>query len=123
MNYRPLLAFALFSVSASILASTSLCQEKVQDIQREIGYAEKHNNQNRIDGLTKARTQVEHNCSDSQLRADHAKEIAKQRDEIVERKQQLEAARQKGDQEKIAKQKHKLAEEQQALHKLEARKY
>lgn len=123
MNYRTLLAIALFSVSASTLASTNLCQEKLQDIQREIGYAEKHNNQNRIDGLKKARAQVERNCSDSQLRADHAKEIAKQRDEIAERKHELDEARQKGDPEKIAKQKHKLAEEQQALHKLEARKY
>jgi hypothetical protein len=30
-----------------------LCLEKEKDIQREISYAEKHNNQNRINGLKK----------------------------------------------------------------------
>ncbi|MDI5811394.1 DUF1090 family protein, partial [Salmonella enterica subsp. enterica serovar Anatum] len=40
----------LFTLSAGSYAN-SLCQEKEQDIQKEISYAEKHNNQRRIEGL------------------------------------------------------------------------
>ena len=63
-----------FTFSASALAA-SPCQEKEQDIQREISYAEKHHNQSRIDGLNTALRQVRENCSDSKLKADHKQKI------------------------------------------------
>jgi hypothetical protein len=68
MKYRIALALALFSLSTASFA-TSLCLEKEKDIQREISYAEKHNNQNRINGLKKALSEVKANCSDKELRA------------------------------------------------------
>ena len=106
MKYRIALAVSLFALSAGSYATT-LCQEKEQNILKEISYAEKHQNQNRIDGLNKALSEVRANCSDSQLRADHQKKIAKQ----------------KGDADKIAKRERKLAEAQEELKKLEARDY
>ena len=51
MKYR-ITGSGPFSLSTASFAM-SLCQEKEQDIQREISYAEKHNNQHRIDGLKK----------------------------------------------------------------------
>lgn len=122
MKYRIALAITLFTLSAGSYANT-LCQEKEQDIQREISYAEKHNNQNRINGLNKALSEVRANCSDSQLRADHKKKIAEQKKEISERQRDLAEAKQKGDADKIAKREHKLAEAQEDLKKLEARDY
>lgn len=83
MKYRIALAVSLFALSAGSYATT-LCQEKEQNILKEISYAEKHQNQNRIDGLNKALSEVRANCSDSQLRADHQKKIAKQKDEVAE---------------------------------------
>ena len=53
MKYRIALAVSLFALSAGSYATT-LCQEKEQNILKEISYAEKHQNQNRIDGLNKA---------------------------------------------------------------------
>ena len=44
MKHRIALLLVLTSLSASALAA-SPCQEKEQDIQREISYAEKHHNQ------------------------------------------------------------------------------
>lgn len=99
MKFRITLALALLSLSTASFA-TSLCQEKEQDIQREIGYAEKHNNQHRVEGLKKALSEVKANCSDSQLRADHQKKIAEQKDEIAERRHDLQEAKEKGDAEK-----------------------
>jgi len=122
MKFRITLALALFSLSTASYA-TSLCQEKEQDIQREIGYAEKHNNQHRVDGLKKALSEVKDNCSDSKLRADHQKKIAEQKDEIAERRQDLQEAKEKGDAEKIAKREKKLKEAQDDLKALEARDY
>ena len=105
MKYRIALAVSLFALSVSSYATT-LCQEK-----------------NRINGLNKALREVRANCSDSQLRADHQKKIAKQRDEVAERKHDLAEAKQKGDADKIAKRERKLAEAQEELKKLEARAY
>ncbi len=122
MNYRIVLGLALFSVSTVSFAA-SLCQEKEQEIKREISYAEKHNNQHRISGLKKALSEVQANCSDSQLRADHQKKIAEQKEELAERRQDLAEAKEKGDVEKIAKRERKLEEAQNELHALESRDY
>ena len=122
MKYRIAFAISLFALSAGSYANT-LCQEKEQDSQREISYAEKHHNQSRIDGLNTALRQVRENCSDSKLKADHQQKIAKQREEIAERQRDLQEARKKGDADKINKRQHKLNEAQQELKTLESRDY
>lgn len=122
MRYRIVLALSLFSLSAASQA-VSLCQEKEQDILREISYAEKHNNQSRVDGLNKALTEVKANCTDSKLRADHQKKIAEQKEEVAERQQDLTEAQQKGDADKVTKREDKLREAQEELRTLEARDY
>ena len=122
MKYRITLALALLSLSSASFA-TSLCQEKENEIQREISYAEKHNNQHRINGLKKALSEVKANCSDDELRADHKKKIDKQKDEIAERRHDLEEAKEKGDADKIAKREKKLKEAQEELKALESRDY
>ncbi len=115
MNYRIALGLALFSLSTASFAS-SLCQEKEQDIQREISYAEKHNNQSRINGLNKALSEVKANCSDSKLRAEHKEEVAERRRDLAE-------AKEKGDADKVAKREQKLQEAQNELKALESRDY
>lgn len=122
MNYRIVLGLALFSLSTASFAS-SLCQEKEQDIQREISYAEKHNNQSRINGLNKALSEVKANCSDDKLRADHQRKIAEQKEEIAERRRDLAEAKEKGDADKVAKREQKLQEAQNELKALESRDY
>lgn len=122
MNYRIALGLALFSLSTASFAS-SPCQEKEQDIKREISYAEKHNNQSRINGLKKALSEVKANCSDSKLRADHQHKIAEQKEEIAERRRELAEAKEKGDAEKITKREQKLKEAQNELNALESRDY
>lgn len=81
MKHRIALLLVLSSLSASAFA-ISPCQEKEQDIQREISYAEKHNNQHRIDGLKKAMSEVKAHCSDSQLKADHQKKSPNSRKKL-----------------------------------------
>jgi len=122
MKNRIVIALALLSVSAGAWAQTP-CQEKEQDIQREISYAEKHNNQSRINGLKKALSEVKENCSDSKLRADHQKKIAEQKEEVAERQDDLKEAKQKGDAEKVTKRENKLKEAQDELKALESRDY
>lgn len=122
MKYRIALAVGLVALSAQALAA-SPCQEKQQDIKREITYAEKHHNQSRIDGLNKALREVKANCSDSRLRAEHQKKIAEQKEEIAERQRDLAEAKAKGDADKISKREHKLSEAQDELKKLESHTY
>lgn len=122
MKYRIALILVLTSLSSSAFA-ISPCQEKEQDIQREISYAEKHHNQNRIDGLNKALREVRANCSDGKLKAEHQQKIAKQREEITERQRDLKEAEQKGDADKISKRQRKLDEALHELKTLESRDY
>ena len=122
MKYRIALVLSLFTLSAGSYANT-LCQQKEQDIQKEISYAAKHNNQNRINGLKRALSEVRANCTDSKLRADHQEKIAEQKEEITERQRDLREAKQKGDADKIKKREHKLAEAEKELKELEARSY
>ncbi|CAM3457494.1 hypothetical protein SB6411_02524 [Klebsiella spallanzanii] len=122
MKHRIALILVLSSLSASAFA-VSPCQEKEQDIQREISYAEKHHNQNRIDGLNRALSEVRANCSDSKLKAEHQQKIAKQQAEIAERQNDLREAEQKGDADKISKRQRKLDEAQQELKALQSREY
>lgn len=122
MKHRIALILVLSSLSASAFA-VSPCQEKEQDIQREISYAEKHHNQNRIDGLNRALSEVRANCSDGKLKAEHQQKIAKQQAEIAERQNDLREAEQKGDADKISKRQRKLDEAQQELKALQSREY
>lgn len=122
MKHRIALILVLSSLSASAFA-VSPCQEKEQDIQREISYAEKHHNQNRIDGLNRALSEVRANCSDSKLKAEHQQKVAKQQAEIAERQNDLREAEQKGDADKISKRQRKLDEAQQELKALQSREY
>lgn len=123
MKYTIAILLALAFFSSVARAALSPCQEKEQDIQREIHYAEKHNNQSRINGLNKALSAVSANCRDSQVRSDHQKKIAEQKETVAERKQDLQKARQSGDADKIKKYDNKLQEAQQQLNALESRDY
>lgn len=113
---------ALFLLSMPALAQvTSPCMEKKESIEREIGYASQHHNQHRIEGLKKALVEVQDHCSDSELRAQHQQKITKQRHKVAERQQQLTEARAKGNADKINTRQKKLSEAESNLKQLEAR--
>lgn len=122
MKQHIALTFVLASLSASAFA-ISPCQEKEQDIQREISRAEIHHNQQRIDGLNKALRQVKTSCNDSKVAADRQQRIAKQKTEIAERRRDLRKAEQKGDAEKIIQHRRKLDKAKQELQALESQEY
>lgn len=93
MNYRTVLALALFSWNAAAHAA-SPCEEKAQEIEKEIRYAEQHHNQGRIDGLKKALSQVRANCRDGDVLAEHRQKVAKKQAEVAERRAELHEASQ-----------------------------
>ncbi len=123
MRHHITLAISLFVLTSAAHAATSPCAEKKQDIEREISYATQHNNQNRINGLKKALSEVQAHCSDDQLRASHQKKITEQRHKVAERKHELAEAKAKGDADKISKKHKKLTEAEHELKTLEARDY
>lgn len=124
MKYQVLLGVALFSLSGSLLASETLCEQKEQDIQREIGMAQKHNNQRRVNGLERALTEVRADCSDKKLEAAHLERINAQKQKVAEREHALKEERGEGhDRDKIAKRQQKLDEARRELKKLQAEPY
>ncbi|MCQ8232839.1 DUF1090 domain-containing protein [Pectobacterium carotovorum] len=107
-------------LSSHALANTAnqveTCQQKAQDIQRQIDEARKHGNQNRISGLEKALDGVKTYCTDTGLAEKRQETIAEKRKDVAERQQELNESRQKGDDaEKILKRERKLAEAEQEL--------
>lgn len=124
MKQPLLLGAILFSLSGSLLAAESLCQQKQQDIQREIEMAKQHDNQRRVTGLERALTEVRANCTDEKLKSAHAERIEAQQHKVAERERELQQDRQEGkDQEKIGKRERKLEEARQELKKLQAEPY
>lgn len=124
MKYQVLLGVALFSLSGSLLAAESLCEQKEQDIQREIGMAQKHNNERRVNGLERALTEVREDCSDKKLEAAHLERINAQKQKVAEREHALKEEREEDhDRDKIAKRQEKLDEARRELKKLQAEPY
>jgi len=124
MKNKLLLGIVLFSLSGSLMAAESLCQQKEQDIQHEIEMAKKHNNQRRVNGLERALTEVRAGCTDKKLKASHLEKINAQKQKVAERERELKEERDEGhDKDKTAKREHKLEEARQELKKLQAEPY
>ncbi|WP_145032100.1 DUF1090 domain-containing protein [Pantoea ananatis] len=124
MKHTLLLGITLFSLSGSLMAAQSLCQQKEQDIQREIEMAQKHNNQRRVNGLERALTEVRAGCTDKKLKASHLEKINAQKEKVAERERELKEERDEGhDKDKIAKRERKLEEARQELKELQAEPY
>ncbi|ASN17638.1 hypothetical protein B7764_21605 [Pantoea ananatis] len=124
MKHTLLLGITLFSLSGSLMAAQSLCQQKEQDIQREIEMAQKHNNQRRVNGLERALTEVRAGCTDKKLKASHLEKINAQKEKVAKRERELKEERDEGhDKDKIAKRERKLEEARQELKKLQAEPY
>ncbi|ARF51570.1 DUF1090 domain-containing protein [Pantoea stewartii] len=124
MKNKLLLGIVLFSLSGSLMAAESLCQQKEQDIQHEIEMAKKHNNQRRVNGLERALTEVRAGCTDKKLKASHLEKINAQKQKVAERERELKEERDEGhDKDKITKREHKLEEARQELKKLQAEPY
>ncbi|KFX20245.1 DUF1090 domain-containing protein [Pectobacterium betavasculorum] len=101
---------------ANTASQVETCQQKAQDIQRQIDEAHKHGNQNRISGLEKALDGVKNHCTDAGLAEKRQEAVAEKRKEVAERQQELSESRKKGDDaEKILKRERKLAEAEQEL--------
>jgi len=124
MKYHLLLGVALFSLSGSLLAADSLCEQKERDIKHEIEMAQQHNNLRRVNGLERALTEVQADCSDKKLEAAHLERINAQKQKVAEREHELREERDEGhDREKIAKRQQKLDEARRELKKLQAEPY
>ena len=128
MNIRSsmLLAATLVATSGVALAQNAPagpCQAKREDISRSIEAAKAQGQKHRVRGLEKALSEVESNCSDARLEADHRKRIERQEQAVAEREQDLQQAQADGNAKKVARRQSKLAEEQAKLQQLKSTKY
>ncbi|MEL0580218.1 DUF1090 domain-containing protein [Pectobacterium punjabense] len=106
---------------ANTVNQVETCQQKAQDIQRQIDEAHKHGNQNRINGLEKALDGVRTHCTDAGLAEKRQEAIEEKRKDVAERQQELNESWQKRDDaEKILKRERKLAEAEQELRAAES---
>ncbi|PIJ50224.1 hypothetical protein BL250_12570 [Erwinia sp. OLTSP20] len=121
MRFTMIIAASVMMLSGVVQAADSLCQQKSDAIQHEIELAKKHNNQRRVNGLERALTEAQSNCSDKKLRDAHQEKIAAQRAKVKEREHELAKERAKGDDaDKLEKRQHKLTEARSELKKLES---
>ncbi len=123
MKFRTSLFLALVSFSGFVQAAGPLCMQKEKAIEQEIAAAKQHDNQRRVNGLERALTEVQANCSDEKLKAAHQENIKAKQREVAEREQDLKDAQEDGDKEKIAKRQRKLQEEREELKALQSAPY
>lgn len=112
-----LAACGLFTPLAFAADATALkgCAAKKAHLQTQIDYARAHSNSHQQAGLQKALDEVNAHCTDASLRQERERKIADAKHEVSERQADLAEATQKGDADKIAKRKAKLAESQKEL--------
>lgn len=103
-----------FMVSDAI-AGYEGCEYKRQHLERQIDYAQAHNNYHRVAGLQEALRQVDEHCTDNQLRRRKETKVAEKQRKVEERQRELEQARASGKREKIANKQAKLDEAREEL--------
>jgi hypothetical protein len=119
-----LLILPLTALAFSAFAQSPLCEQKQQDIQRQIDYARQHGNTPRIAGLEKAKAEAGNGCTDEKLKASHAAKIKDQQHQVDERQRELDEARHNGESsKKIAKRQRKLDDAQRELKELQSTAY
>lgn len=91
------------------------CEYKRQNLERQIDYAQAHNNTHRVAGLQEALRQVNEHCTDNQLRKRKENKVADKQRKVAERQRELEQARVSGKREKIANKQAKLDEAREEL--------
>jgi len=104
-------------------AASGPCQAKREDISRSIEAAKAQGQKHRVRGLEKALSEVERNCSDAKLQAEHQQRIERQQKAVAERERDLQQAQRDGDPDKVAKRQGKLAQEQAKLEQIKAASY
>lgn len=101
--------------SANTASNKTGCALKIEQIERQVGYAKAQGNSHRQAGLEKALARVKERCTDDYLRQELDTKVTKKQYKVAERQAELTAAQNKGDTKKIAKQQQKLVEAQQEL--------
>lgn len=119
MKYRHIILPVCFVMFSSLAQAGTLCAQKERAIQNEITHAEQHGNTHRVSGLKTALSEVQANCTDEKLIAEHQKKVKEHQEKVAERQAELKEAQEKGDPKKIAKRERKLAEAQSDLNALE----
>ncbi|EKY8363977.1 DUF1090 domain-containing protein [Salmonella enterica] len=103
-----------FMVSGAI-AGHEGCEYKRQDLERQIAYAQAHNNIHRVAGLQKALRQVDEHCTDNNLLRQKENKVAEKKRKVSDRQRELEQVRASGKREKIASKQAKLDEAREEL--------
>lgn len=123
MKYLLILSLTALAFPA-FAQSPSLCQQKQQDIQRQIDYARQHGTTSRIAGLERAKAEAANGCTDEKLRSTHQAKIKDQQQQVAERQRELDQAHHDGESsKKIAKKQRKLDDAQHALKELQSTEY
>ncbi|CAI0700213.1 Protein of uncharacterised function (DUF1090) [Serratia entomophila] len=120
LRHSLLLALPLFALPALSFAAEGGCATKAQNIQQQIDYATQHGNTHRVDGLKKALSEVQNNCTEAGLQAERQKKIDEKQTKVAERQQELKTAQQTGNLDKVAKKQQKLAQAQAELKQAQA---
>ncbi|WON76520.1 DUF1090 domain-containing protein [Serratia sp. UGAL515B_01] len=116
MIFRHFLLVTLSLCTFSAFSSTTDgCTRKAQKIQTQIDYATQHGNNYRVQGLKKALSEVQSNCTEAGLKAERQKKIAEKQNKVAKREQELKEVQQSGRQDKIASKQQKLSEAQAEL--------
>ncbi|EFS2651693.1 DUF1090 domain-containing protein [Salmonella enterica] len=112
-----ILAGLLYSLMVSDVMANGYegCEYKRQNLERQIDYAQAHNNIHRVAGLQEALRQVNEHCTDKQLLKRKERKVAEKQQKVAERQRELEQARISGKSKKIADRQAKLAEAQEEL--------
>lgn len=93
----------------------SLCQDKVEAIQKQLRIAEEYGNEHRVRGLKKGLENVQRHCTNDSVIKDAEEDVSESMTEVRERQDELSEAQREGDEDDIRKHSEKLEEAVQEL--------
>jgi len=97
------------------VAMADSCESKINNIQKQIDYAKKHNNTHRVTGLITAQKEITAHCNKSSLVAKQQQKITQKKQKVIERQHQLAVAEQTDDTDNILKKRKKLSKAEEEL--------
>ncbi|GEN25431.1 hypothetical protein HCU01_33800 [Halomonas cupida] len=112
----PLCFCAAYASGALADDTNPLCSAREEEVLHELQSAEKYGNEHRIEGLQRALSNIRAHCTDESLIADAEEAVEESREEVRDRRQDLDEALREGDPDDIAEQREELQEAEDELH-------
>lgn len=120
MKHLVYVAMAMALPGIALGADNPRCAEKASILSEKIEAAKEAGHSHKAQGMTRALSRLQSNCTDADLLKEQRQAVAEAKDKVSEREAELQEEKATGDARKVAKRQAKLDEAKAELREAEA---